>query len=138
MTNTSTNPRRLLRSAGALLLGFIVVAALSLGTDQLMHLLGLFPPLGHPVQGSGFLFLAFIYRSIYVIFGSYLVARFSPYAPNATCFAFRSYRACTKHRWRNHPMASRLTLVSNFNHANFLALCLARWCSASQMAWSKR
>ncbi|MDD1622055.1 MAG: hypothetical protein LUQ11_11295 [Methylococcaceae bacterium] len=81
MTNTGKSPRRLLHSAGALLLGFVVVAALSIGTDQLMHLLGLFPPLGQPVQGSDLLLLAFTYRSIYVIFGSYLVARVAPYAP---------------------------------------------------------
>jgi hypothetical protein len=70
-----------MRSAGALLLGFIVVVVLSLGTDQLMRGLGLFPPLDQPMHASGLLLLAFVYRSIYVIFGSYIVARFAPYAP---------------------------------------------------------
>jgi hypothetical protein len=81
MTNTSTHPRRLLRSVAALLLGFIVVVALSVGTDQLMRVLGLLPPLNQPTPDSGALLLAFAYRSIYVIFGSYIVARFAPYAP---------------------------------------------------------
>ena len=81
MRNTSRHPRRLMRSAGALLLGFIAVVVLSLGTDQLMRALGLFPPLDQPMHGSGLLLLAFVYRSIYVIFGSYIVARFAPYAP---------------------------------------------------------
>jgi hypothetical protein len=81
MTNTSTPPRRLLRSVSALLLGFIVVVVLSLGTDQLMRTLGLFPPLSQPMYDSGLLLLAFVYRSIYAILGSYVVARFAPYAP---------------------------------------------------------
>jgi hypothetical protein len=81
MKNTSRHPRRLLRSVGALLSGFIVVVVLSLGTDQLMRVLGLFPPLDQPMHHSGLLILAFAYRSIYVILGSYIVARFAPYAP---------------------------------------------------------
>jgi hypothetical protein len=81
MKNTSTHPRRLMRSAGALLLGFVVVVVLSIGTDQLMRVAGLFPPLDQPMHDSGLLTLAFAYRGVYVIFGSYLVARFAPYAP---------------------------------------------------------
>jgi hypothetical protein len=42
---------------------------------------GLFPPLDLPMHDSGLLILAFAYRGVYVIFGSYLVARFAPYAP---------------------------------------------------------
>jgi hypothetical protein len=81
MKNTSRHPRRLLRSASALLLGFIVVVVLSLATDQLMRVVGLFPPLDQPMHDSSLLMLAFAYRSVYVIFGSYIVARFAPYAP---------------------------------------------------------
>jgi hypothetical protein len=76
-----TTHRRLGRSAGALLSGFIVVVVLSVGTDQLMRVLGWFPPLDQPMHDLRLLLLAFVYRSIYVILGSYIVARFAPYAP---------------------------------------------------------
>ena len=39
MTNTGAPPRGLGRSAGAVFLGFITVVVLSLGTDQLLHVL---------------------------------------------------------------------------------------------------
>ena len=36
--------RRRLRSAAALLLGFLAVVVLSLGTDAVLHATGVFPP----------------------------------------------------------------------------------------------
>lgn len=59
----------------------VAVVALSLGTDEVMHLLGVFPPPGRPMSDSRLLLLAFAYRSVYGIFGGYLVARLAPYAP---------------------------------------------------------
>jgi hypothetical protein len=35
-----------MRSAGAVLLGFVVVVVLSLGTDQVLHVLRVYPPWG--------------------------------------------------------------------------------------------
>jgi len=45
---TETSPRRggWLRSAGAVLAGFATIFILSLGTDQVFHSLGIYPPWG--------------------------------------------------------------------------------------------
>ena len=81
MTSPPSTPGRLLRSLGALLAGMIAVIVLSVGTDLVMHRLGVFPPPGQPMWDSRLLALAFAYRSVYGIFGGYLVARLAPYAP---------------------------------------------------------
>ena len=81
MTNTSTHPRRLLRSAAALLLGFFAVVVLSLGTDQVLHVLDVYPPWGQPMYGTGLNLLALAYRSVYAVVGSYIAARFAPRNP---------------------------------------------------------
>jgi hypothetical protein len=79
--STHTAPRQLLHSAGALLLGLVVVVILSLAADQVARMLGLLPPLDEPAPESGALVLPFVYRSVIVVLGAYLVARFAPYAP---------------------------------------------------------
>jgi hypothetical protein len=81
MTATTGHSKHLLRSAAALLAGFVAVVVLSLGTDQLFHALGMFPPPGQPMHETGLLLLAFVYRTVYGIFGAYVVARLAPYAP---------------------------------------------------------
>src|SRR5437660_1722580 len=45
-TTASAHPRRLGRSTAAVLLGFVAVAVLSLGTDEVLHVLRVFPPWG--------------------------------------------------------------------------------------------
>jgi hypothetical protein len=77
----AANPRSILRSTGAILLGLIAIVALSLGTDQLLHVLNVYPPWGEPMHDPGLNLLALAYRCIYGIFGSYLAARFAPSAP---------------------------------------------------------
>jgi hypothetical protein len=72
---------RVLRSAGALLLGFISIVVLSLGTDQLFHVLGVYPAWGEPMHETGDNLLALAYRCAYGALGSYVAARFAPYAP---------------------------------------------------------
>ena len=74
------HPRRLGRSAVALLAGFIVVVALSLGTDVVLHALGVYPPWGQPVT-DGPLILATAYRTIFGVAGSYITARLAPDRP---------------------------------------------------------
>jgi hypothetical protein len=69
------------RSAGALFLGFVAVVALSLGTDQLLHVLGVYPPWNVPMRDPGLNILALAYRSVYAVLGSYLAARFAPNRP---------------------------------------------------------
>jgi hypothetical protein len=78
---TSTPSRRLLRSIGAVLAGFVVIAVLSLATDQLFHILDVYPPWGQPMHEPALNLLALSYRIVYAILGSYLTARLAPHSP---------------------------------------------------------
>ena len=73
-------PRRIGRSILALFAGFVLVVALSILTDVLLHKMGVYPPLGQP-SSDGLLLIATIYRTIYGIAGSYVTARLAPRAP---------------------------------------------------------
>lgn len=81
MNDSNTTPRNLPRSTGAVLAGFVAVFVLSLATDQLFHVLDVYPPWGQPMTDTGLLLLALSYRIIYNIFGGYLVARLAPRNP---------------------------------------------------------
>jgi hypothetical protein len=82
MQMTDTPPRSgLWRSIGAVLAGLLTIFILSLGTDQLLHSLGVYPPWGQPMRETGLLVLAFSYRLVYDVFGCYLTARLAPRAP---------------------------------------------------------
>jgi len=81
LNQSSPRPRRLWRSTGAVLLGIFVGAALSLGTDQVLHVLQVYPPWGQPMYDPGLNLLALAYRIPYAIAGSYVVARFAPRNP---------------------------------------------------------
>jgi hypothetical protein len=71
-----------LKSIGAILAGFIVVFALSYGTDALLEQLGVIPKGRLPMYGSeAIIFMILAYRTIYNIVGSYLVARLAPSHP---------------------------------------------------------
>ena len=74
--------RRLGRSIGAVLAGFAVTAAVSLGTDAVLHGTGVFPPWGEPMSDTRFM-LATVYRLVYTILGGYLTARLAPDRPMA-------------------------------------------------------
>lgn len=81
-SSTSTDlRRRLMRSAGAVLLGFITVVVLSLGTDQVLHLLQVYPPWGQPMHDPWLNLLALSYRSVYTVLGGYIAARLAPKNP---------------------------------------------------------
>lgn len=81
MTETSPPRRNVLRSIGAVLAGLLTIFILSLGTDQLFHSLGVYPPWGQPMRDNGLLLLALSYRAVYDVFGCYLTARLAPKAP---------------------------------------------------------
>jgi len=49
LPTTRTHPRRLVRSTAAVFVGFISVAVLSLGTDQVLHVFEVYPPWGEPM-----------------------------------------------------------------------------------------
>ena len=74
-------PRRLLRSTGAVLLGFVAVIVLSLGTDEVFHVLKVYPPWDQPMYDSRLCLLALSYRVVYAMLGSYIAARFAPRNP---------------------------------------------------------
>ncbi len=80
-TTEGAPPRRLLRSTGAVLAGLVAVFVLSLGTDQVLHSLQVYPPWGQPLYDTGLLLLALAYRIVYGIVGGYVVARLAPRNP---------------------------------------------------------
>lgn len=73
--------RRLSQSVGAVFLGFVAVVLLSLGTDHVLHVVGIYPPWGEAMREPGLNLLALTYRCIYAVLGSYLSARFAPRHP---------------------------------------------------------
>ena len=68
------------KSIAAVLLGFISIVALSIGTDLLMRRFGLLAVNGVMMSNKQFL-LAFSYRVLISIFGCYLAARLAPNRP---------------------------------------------------------
>lgn len=80
-TALGREPRNLWRSTGAVLLGFFAVVLLSLGTDEILHLLKVYPPWGQPMFEPRLNLLALSYRIVYAVIGSYIAARFAPRNP---------------------------------------------------------
>jgi hypothetical protein len=79
---TATAPsRRLGRSVAALFFGFVAVVVLSLGTDEVLHLLKVYPPWNQSMYDSGLCLLALSYRIVYTILGSYIAAKYAPRNP---------------------------------------------------------
>lgn len=78
---------RTLRGIGAVLAGFAVIVALSIGTDQVFHALDVYPPWGEPMQETWRNVLALSYRCVYAVLGCYLAARLAPLAPMAHALA---------------------------------------------------
>jgi len=76
-----TSPGRRAWSVAAVVAGFGSVAALSLATDQLLHVLEVYPPWGEPMHDPALNLLALFYRILYTILGGYLTASLAPYAP---------------------------------------------------------
>jgi hypothetical protein len=60
----------------------VVGIALTLGTDEILHIAGVFPPWGQSMVGyDGALLLATAYRVVYGILGSYMTAQLAPNRP---------------------------------------------------------
>ena len=73
------SPRRIGRSIGAILAGVVVGIVFSLATDIVLHIVGVFPPWGQSMVGfDGPLLLATVYRAIYGVAASYVIARLAP------------------------------------------------------------
>lgn len=69
------------RSVLAVFLGVLAVFVFSLGTDQIMHMLGVYPPWGEPMRETGDNLLALSYRIVYGVVGGYVTAHFAPRKP---------------------------------------------------------
>jgi hypothetical protein len=83
MNAPATRPvpsRRIGRSILALLAGILVGIVFSMGTDFGLHAIGLAPSLKERWPNH-LLVLATLYRSIYGILGSYVIARLAPNRP---------------------------------------------------------
>ena len=83
LTSTSQprGARRVLRRIGAVLAGLVAIFAVTTATDALMHLAGVFPPVGAASMSGGLFLLAFAYRFVFDVAGSYLTARLAPDRP---------------------------------------------------------
>src|SRR2546426_12386856 len=76
------HPRRIGRSIAAVLAGMFAGIILTLGTDIVLHAIGVFPPWGQSMVGfDGALLLATVYRTVYGVAASYIIARLAPDRP---------------------------------------------------------
>jgi hypothetical protein len=73
------SPPRWGRSILAVLAGFIMVVALSLGVDELLHALEVYPPHGEPMPQPGPNLLALTYRVVITIAAAALTAKLAPH-----------------------------------------------------------
>ena len=75
-------PRRIGRSIIAVLVGMVVGIAITLSTDEILHIVGVFPPWGASMVGfDGALLLATAYRTVYGTLASYITGRLAPDRP---------------------------------------------------------
>jgi hypothetical protein len=69
------------RSMGSVFAGFLTVVVLSLGTDQVLHVLDLYPPWGATMFDPALNALALAYRIAFTVLGGYVTARLAPRNP---------------------------------------------------------
>lgn len=79
-TRNGTRTQRL-RSVGAVAAGLIAIFAVTTALDAVMHLTGVFPPLGAPPMSDALFAFAFAYRLVIDVAGSALTARLAPRRP---------------------------------------------------------
>jgi hypothetical protein len=80
--NETNPPRRIGRSIVAVLVGMIVGIVATIVTDIVLHEIAVFPPWGASMVGyDGALLLATVYRTVYGIAASYIIARLAPNRP---------------------------------------------------------
>ena len=73
-------PRNIPRSIGAVLAGAVLGIILTLGTDEALHISGVYPPWGQRMADNLFV-LATAYRVVFSVLASYIVARLAPRRP---------------------------------------------------------
>lgn len=77
---SATPGPNILRSIAAVIAGLLIIFALSLGTDVVMHATGIFPPWFQPMATPLWL-VALTYRSVFAVLGCYITARLAPNQP---------------------------------------------------------
>lgn len=127
MTKTSSHPRRPLRSTAAVFLGFFAVVVLSLGTDQVLHVLKVYPSWGQPMHDPGLILPALAYRIVYAVVGSHIAARLAPRNPMRHALALGVIRVRSEpgRRDRHDPDGPGPGLVPECARGHRLALRLA-------------
>jgi len=78
-TSDTAKPR-LGRTIVAIIVGFIFVFVLSIATDVILHVTGIFPPMGQRMSDSQFV-VATVYRTVYTVMGGYITALLAPRNP---------------------------------------------------------
>lgn len=74
--------RTIFKAVGAVLASIIVTVVLSYGTDYILQSLGLMESKGLPLYGGEALIISvIIYRTLYVVAGSYVLAQLAPSHP---------------------------------------------------------
>ncbi len=73
----------IVKSVAAVVVGIVVGVAVTLGTDQLLHMAGVYPPWGEPMHEPGLNALALGYRVVFQVMAGWLIARLAPSAPVA-------------------------------------------------------
>ena len=82
ISETHHPSRRIGQSIVAVIAGMFVGIVITLGTDVVLHAVGVFPPWGASMVGfDGPLLLATAYRTVYGVLGSYIIARLAPDRP---------------------------------------------------------
>jgi hypothetical protein len=77
-TLAAARPRR---SIAAIALAMLAVIVLSLVTDQIFHVVNVYPAWGEPMHDHGLNALALSYRIVYGVIGGYIAARLAPRNP---------------------------------------------------------
>src|SRR5262245_36226102 len=71
-----------LKSAGAVVAGFLTVVVLSMGTDWVLETIGIFPPASDAgLYVTWMLALALTYRTVYTVLGGFVTAWLAPERP---------------------------------------------------------
>jgi hypothetical protein len=83
ITTTTTPSVSLGRSTAAIAAGFVAVAGLSLGTDEIFHVIHVYPPWGEPMLDPTLFVLALSYRIVYTVLGGFITARLASRSPSA-------------------------------------------------------
>lgn len=82
MTRATEHARSVWRSIAAVFLGALAGAVLSLGTDQVLHVLRVYPPWwGQAMHQPSLNLLALSYRLVFGVVGGWVIARLAPHAP---------------------------------------------------------